>query len=108
MSKGRIKNFTLAGDVLTLTAMVDKLGETCYQLDTSLAFGETLTYEGLIIMLEAVMADIKEVFELGMTFKKDENGELIETEDGALFPDGNGLRNEHIEAFERTWNDAQA
>lgn len=108
MSKGRIRNFTLAGDVLTLTAMVDKLGGTCYQLDTSLAFGETLTYEGLITMLEAVMSDIKEVFELGMTFKKDENGELIETEDGALFPDGNGLKNEHIEAFERTWNDAQA
>ena len=48
MSKGKIKNFTLAGDALMLTAMVDKSGDTRYQLDTSLAFGETLTYEGLV------------------------------------------------------------
>lgn len=104
MSKGKIKNFTLAGDALMLTAMVDKSGDTRYQLDTSLAFGETLTYEGLVNMLEAVKSDIDNVFELGITYKREPNGCLAETDYGELITDGVGLNNDFVENFERTWS----
>lgn len=109
MNEGRIKNFTREGNVLTLTAMVGKTsGDTRYQLDTSLMFGETLTYEGLVNMLEALKADIEDVFKLGMTYETDSNGNLIYTDDDRLIPAGNGINNSHIEAFEREWGNAQS
>lgn len=108
MNEGRIKNFTLEGNVLTLTAMVGKSGDTRYQLGTSLMFGETLTYDGLVNMLEALKADIEDVFKLGMTYETDSNGNLIYTDDDRLIPAGNGINNSHIEAFERAWGNAQS
>lgn len=108
MNEGRIKNFTLEGNVLTLTAMVGKSGDTRYQLNTSLMFGETLTYEELVSMIEAVQADIEDVFRLRMTYKTDSNGNLIYTDDDRLIPTGNGINNPHVEAFERAWSNAQS
>lgn len=108
MNEGRIKNFTLEGNVLMLTAMVGKSGDTRYQLDTNLMFGETLTYDGLVNMLTALKADIEDVFKLWMTYETDSTGNLIYTDDDRLIPAGNGINNSHIETFERTWRNAQS
>ena len=108
MSEGKIKNFTLEGNVLTLTATVGKLGDTRYRLDMSLMFGETLTYDGLVSMLEAVKSDIEDVFQLGLVFKRDKDGNFILTDDDRFVPDGNGINNRYVEAFEREWSNAQS
>lgn len=106
MKEGRIKNFTLEGNVLTLTARVIT-GVTLYQLNPSV-FEGTLTYEELVRVLEAVQADISDVFELGMAYETDSNGNLLYTDDNRLIPAGNRINNSHIEAFEREWHNAQS
>lgn len=107
MNKGRIKNFTLEGNALTLAAMVDKSGDTRYQLDTSMFEGR-LTYNELVSVLEAVQADIENMFKLWMTYATDDKGELIHADDGSLIQAGNKIHNSHVEAFEREWSNAQS
>ena len=104
---GRIKNFTLEGNALTLTAMAGKSGNTSYQLDASV-FEETLTYNELVRVLEAVQADIENVFKLWMTYQTDSNGDLIHADDGSFIPTGNKIHNSYVEAFERVWRNAQS
>lgn len=105
--EGKIRNFTLQGRVFTVTAMVDKLGRTRYQLDISDRATEPLTYEGLAEMLGEIKSDLEDVFELSWKYAEDEKtGRAMQDENGHLVVEGRILYNDYITNFEETWNHA--
>lgn len=104
MSEGKIKNFTLAGDMLTMSAMVNSYGETRYSLEMSYEPHDTLTHDEMVHMLEEMVNDIDGVFQLGMTYKYDENGKLKEDANGNIIQDKMSMKNSIISTFERTWS----
>ena len=105
--EGKIRNFTLQGNVFTVTARLDKLGETRYQLDISGRATDPLTYEDLVEMLDEIKSDVENVFELGWKFAEDEKtGRAMQDENGHLVIEGKTLYNDCIKDFEKTWNHA--
>ena len=101
--EGKIRNFTLQGRVLTVTAMLDKQGGTLYQLDFSDRATDPLTYEGLAEILGEIKSDIEDVFELGWKYVEDEKtGRAMQDENGHLVVEGRTLYNDYIADFEKT------
>lgn len=95
--KGKIMNFTLKGNVLTLKALGSMDEGTLYKLSTNVDLDAALTYEGLVRMLEGLKSDIEDVLKFGTTY--------VEDKDGHFIANGNGVRNEFVEKFEDMWHD---
>lgn len=102
---GKIKNFTLQGNLMSLTASVDRHGETRYVLDISDRALCTTTFDGLVDILSEIRRDLSEVFELRYIYAHDDEGKVVQDENGLWLVEGETVYNPHIEDFEKTWGE---
>lgn len=102
---GKIKNFTLQGNIFTLTASVDRHGETRYELDIDDRALCATTFEGLVDILSEIRRDLGEVFELRYKYAHDDEGKVVQDKDGLWLVEGETVYNPHIEDFEKTWGE---
>lgn len=102
---GKIKNFTLQGNLMSLTASVDRHGETRYVLDISDRALCATTFDGLVDILSEIRRDLSEVFELRYIYAHDDKGKVVQDENGLWLVEGETVYNPHIEDFEKTWSE---
>lgn len=102
---GKIKNFTLQGNLMSLTASVDAHGVTRYALDIEDRALCTTTFDGLVDILSEIKRDLNEVFELWYVYAHDDEGKIVKDENGLLLVEGETVHNPHIEDFEKTWGE---
>lgn len=102
---GKIKNFTLQGNLMSLTASVDRHGETRYELDIDDRALCATTFEGLVDILSEIRRDLNEVFELRYIYAHDGEGKVVQDENGLWLVEGETVYNPHIEDFEKTWGE---
>ena len=100
---GKIKNFTLQGNLFSLTASVDRHGETRYELDISDRALCATTFDGLVDILSEIRRDLSEVFELRYKYTHDD--EVVQDENGLWLVEGETVYNPYIEDFEKTWGE---
>lgn len=102
---GKIKNFTLQGNLMSLTASVDAHGVTRYALDIEDRALCTTTFDGLVDILSEIKRDLNEVFELWYVYTHDDEGKVVKDENGLWLVEGETVHNPHIEDFEKTWGE---
>lgn len=102
---GKIKNFTLQGNLMSLTASVDAHGVTRYALDIEDRALCTTTFDGLVDILSEIKRDLNEVFELWYVYTHDDEGKVVKDENGLWLVEGETVHNPHIEDFEKTWSE---
>lgn len=102
---GKIKNFTLQGNLMSLTASVDAHGVTRYALDIEDRALCTTTFDGLVDILSEIKRDLNEVFELWYVYAHDDEGKVVKDENGLWLVEGETVYNPHIEDFEKTWGE---
>lgn len=102
---GKIKNFTLQGNLMSLTASVDAHGVTRYALDIEDRALCTTTFDGLVDILSEIRRDLNEVFELWYVYTHDDEGKVVKDENGLWLVEGETVHNPHIEDFEKTWGE---
>nr|DAH64694.1 MAG TPA: hypothetical protein [Caudoviricetes sp.] len=102
---GKIKNFTLQGNLMSLTASVDAHGVTRYELDIDDRALYTTTFDGLVDILSEIRRDLSEVFELRYVYTHDDDGKVVQDENGLWLVEGEAVYNPHIEDFEKTWGE---
>lgn len=102
---GKIKNFTLQGNLMSLTASVDAHGVTRYALDIEDRALCTTTFDGLVDILSEIRRDLSEVFELCYVYIHDDEGKVVKDENGLWLVDGETVHNPHIKNFEKTWGE---
>lgn len=105
MNGGRITNFTLEGNAIKLTAFLDEMEKTRYELDLSFIEGE-MSYEQLLETITDLKRDIDEVLRLRETYKRDSDGNYKYDDNGHLVPNGEELDNDMIQTFESVWSHA--
>lgn len=102
---GKIKNFTLQGNLFSLTASVDRHGETRYELYISDRALCATTFDGLVDILSEIRRDLSEVFELRYEYTHDDEGKVVQDKNGLWLVEGETVYNPYIEDFEKTWGE---
>lgn len=102
---GKIRNFTLDGQIIKLSAFLDGDVRPTYKLDFGILEDE-LYYDDLAEALSQLKEDIENVLDVGLAYKEDEKGNLLYDKDNKLIPTGlNEIRNPYIRDFEKMYED---
>lgn len=102
---GKIRNFTLDGQIMRLNAYLDNNEKPSYKIDFGV-FKTEMHYDDLVRALSELKEDIENILDVSPAYKEDKNGNLIYDKNNNLIPTGkNEIRNPYIRDFEKMYED---